>query len=157
MDLETRTINGVMTPYCVSIYECMRSQPISFYLSDFNNANDLLKFSFDFNNTKFSLFFRDSYLLLPSSLRKLAINFNVENKGVFPYAFVNDINIPLDYIGLVPDIKYFNNISVEDYNQYYNSFNDNWNFKNKIIKYCEQDCKTLYQIIYNFQKKSCLV
>jgi hypothetical protein len=207
MDLETRTINGVMTPYCVSIYDCMRSQPISFYLSDFNNANDLLKsslvylmrpkyhnykiyihnfsffdaifllrifseltifpikpimrdgriidlkLSFDFNNTKFSLFFRDSYLLLPSSLRKLAINFNVENKGNFPYAFVNDINIPLDYIGLVPNIKYFNNISLEEYNQYYNSFNDNWSLRIETIKYCEQDCKTLYQIIYNFQKK----
>jgi hypothetical protein len=205
MDLETRCINGVMTPYCVSIYDC--NKPISFYLADFDNANDLLKsslvylmrpkyhnykvyihnfsffdaifllrifseltifpikpimrdgriidlkFSFDFNDTKFSLFFRDSYLLLPSSLRKLAINFNVENKGIFPYDFVNDINIPLDYKGLVPDIKYFNNISLEDYNKYYNTFIDNWSLRDETIKYCEQDCKTLYQIIYNFQKK----
>ena len=43
MDLETRTINSVMTPYSVSIYDGRNS--ISFYLSDFNNANDLLKSS----------------------------------------------------------------------------------------------------------------
>src|SRR5271156_660750 len=205
MDLETRVIDGIMTPYCVSSYDGKKA--ISFYLADFNNPDDMLKaslkyllrpkyhnykvyihnfsffdaiflirifseltdipikpimrdgriidikFIFTINNINFNLFFRDSYLILPSSLRKLAINFNVENKGVFPYAFVNYINIPLDYIGIVPDIKYFNNISLEDYNQYYNSFNDNWSLRDETIKYCEQDCKTLYQIIYNFQKK----
>jgi DNA polymerase type B, organellar and viral len=61
-----------------------------------------LKFAFEFNKTKLSLFFRDSYLLLPISLSKLAINFNIENKGFFPYSFVNDSNISLDYRGTVP-------------------------------------------------------
>lgn len=36
----------------------------------------------------FNLYFRDSYLLLPSSLAKLAKNFKVENKGIFPYEYV---------------------------------------------------------------------
>jgi len=36
---------------------------------------------------EYSLYFRDSYLILPSSLRKLAIAFNVENKGYFPHEF----------------------------------------------------------------------
>jgi len=39
------------------------------------------------------LYFRDSYLMLPSSLRKLAIQFNVDNKGIFPYNFFNNPNI----------------------------------------------------------------
>jgi DNA polymerase type B, organellar and viral len=205
MDLKTRTIDGIMTPYCISIYDGKKA--ISFYLSDFNNANDLLKsslvylmrpkyynykvyihnfsffdaifllrifseltifpikpimrdgriidlnFAFEFNNTKFTLFFRDSYLLLPSSLAKLAINFHVENKGIFPYSFVNDKNISLEYIGNVPDLKYFNNLSIEDYSKYYNSFDGIWSLKTETIKYCEQDCKTLYQVINNFQKK----
>jgi len=205
MDLETRTINGVMTPYSVSIYDDIKFT--SFYLSDFESPDLMLKsslvylmrhkyhnykvylhnfsffdaifilrifseltifpikpimregriidlkFLFEFNNTKFNLFFRDSYLLLPSSLRKLAINFNVENKGVFPYAFVNDINIPLNYKGVVPDIKYFDSISQEDYNKYYNTYENNWCLRTETIKYCEQDCKTLYQIINIFQIK----
>ena len=215
MDLETRTIDGIMTPYCISIYDGIKA--ISFYLSDFESTDLMLKsslnylmrpkyhnykvyihnfsifdaifllktfsestklpikpvirdgrimdlkFSFEFNNTKFNLFFRDSYLLLPSSLRKLAINFNVENKGIFPYAFVNDINIPLNYKGVVPDIKYFDSISQEDYNKYYNTYpwdqqssdkgENNWCLRTETIKYCEQDCKTLYQIINIFQIK----
>jgi hypothetical protein len=77
-----------------------------------------LKLSFDYYNTKFVLFFRDSYLLLPSSLSKLDINFNVENKGIFPYSFVNDNIISLYYLGTVPDYIYFINISIEEYNNY---------------------------------------
>ena len=37
---------------------------------------------------KYHLKFRDSYLMLPSSLRKLAKQFNVDDKGIFPYKFV---------------------------------------------------------------------
>ena len=206
IDLETRKIDGILTPYCVSIYEGKKA--ISFYLADFNNPDDMLKlslkylmrpkyhnykvyihnfsffdaiflirifseltdmpikpiirdgriidlkFSFYFNGTNFNLFFRDSYLLLPSSLRKLAINFNVENKGIFPYSFVNLDNISLDYIGRVPSYQYFTNLKMIDYIKYYKSFNhDKWSLRNETIKYCEQDCKTLYQIIRSFQKK----
>lgn len=35
----------------------------------------------------FAIYFIDYYLLLPSLLNKLAINFNVENKGILPYKF----------------------------------------------------------------------
>ena len=55
---------------------------------------------------------------MPSSLRKLAILFDVENKSIFPYAFVNDIKITLDYNGPVPDFKYFNNTSLKEYQDY---------------------------------------
>ena len=228
MDLETRTIDGIMTPYCISIYDGIKAT--SFYLSDFENPDLMLKSSLNYlmkpkyhnykvyihnfsffdaifllrifsestilpikpvirddriidlkfsfystlvaqeeasqkreerNKTKLVLFFRDSFLLLPSSLRKLAINFNVENKGIFPYAFVNNINNPLNYKGVVPDIKYFDSIfgsppnkqEQEEYNKYYNTYENNWCLRKETIKYCEQDCKTLYQVITNFQIK----
>jgi hypothetical protein len=109
-----------------------------------------------YNN--YTITFKDSYLLLPSSLRKLGKSFNVEStKGIFPYGFF-DIN----YIGEVPDIKYFNNITVEEYNKYKDSFNNNseikssendykiWNFKSEAIKYCKLDCISLYQILSKF-------
>jgi len=40
--------------------------------------------------------YRDSYLLLPSSLKKLTISLGVEENGIFPYRFVNNKQINLD-------------------------------------------------------------
>lgn len=206
MDLETRTIEGIMTPYCIRIYEGININ--SFYLLDYKNSEEMLveaiksimiykynkykvyihnfsffdgiflikifsqltdtnlktiiredriidlKFKFNYLSNKISLYFRDSYLLLPSSLNKLAINFKVENKKIFPYKFVNNKNIFLDYIGEVPSINNFINLSDEDYLNYCNSFNKNkWDLRNETIEYCNQDVITLHQIISKFQKK----
>jgi hypothetical protein len=74
---------------------------------------------------KYNLFFRDSLLLLPSSLRSLAKNFEVENKGIFPYKFVNNKEISLNYIGPVPDLKYFDGITEDEYNSYSRNFKNN--------------------------------
>jgi hypothetical protein len=61
---------------------------------------------------------------LLSSLIKLCKSFNVKNpKSIFPHLFVNENN--LNYIGPVPDIKYFNGISKEDYLKYCNQFDNN--------------------------------
>ena len=71
---------------------------------------------------KYTLFFRDSLLLLPATLRSLATNFYVENKGIFPYKFVNNSNISLTYSGLVPEYKYFDGINKNQYLQYVSDF-----------------------------------
>lgn len=211
MDLETRTIDGIMTPYALSIYDGKITFP--FYLDKFNNSDDLLKsairlimipkyhnykvylhnfsffdsifilkilseltditirpifrdgriidlkFPFFVNNRKLYLFFRDSYLLLPASLSNLALNFNVSKKGIFPYQFVNNKNIPLNYNGLVPSYEYFNNLSIEEYQEYCFNFKTfegqrkSWDLKKETIKYCNQDVITLYEIIEIFQRK----
>src|SRR6202040_724933 len=156
MDLETKLINKIMIPYCISIYDGKELQ--SFYLLDFKSENEmiiesirylmrrkyhgyriylhnfgkfdsifllknlinlseniypilregnLIELRFKFNK-KYILYFRDSYLLLTSSLGKLAKNFKVENKGLFPFDFVNESHIPLDYVGSIPEYKYYN-------------------------------------------------
>lgn len=137
--------------------------------------------------------FRDSNLLIPGKLSLLAKNFNVEQKGVFPYSFVEEEKVWNNYEGELPNNKYF-----EDYMDYgrellkyiglkpilpvlfkncelfkdnqimieeskitsivpinYKSTNDNklWNLKEETIKYCEQDCRSLYQIINVFNKQ----
>ena len=76
---------------------------------------------------KYNLYFRDSLLLLPSSLDKLAKNFSVINKGIFPYSFVNNKNISLIYEGLVPEYSYFlpEKISKEEFDLYSSGFNNN--------------------------------
>lgn len=50
------------------------------------------------------LYLMDSLLMTNASLAKLAQSFRLENKGSFPYDFVNGNT--LDYVGEVPDLKY---------------------------------------------------
>ena len=83
--------------------------------------------SINFNygkNNEYRIQFRDSYLLLLSSLMKLCKSFKVNNKkSIFPHFFVNENN--LDYIGEVPDFKYFTNITIEEYEEYKAKFDNN--------------------------------
>jgi len=108
-----------------------------------------LKLSWNSNDVKrsYSINFRDSMLLLPSSLRKLSKAFNVESKGYFPFTFVNDSNINLDYVGPSPDFSHYEGITKEDYIPL---VTDSWNLKEEAIKYCELDCMVLHQVISKF-------
>nr|YP_010146942.1 hypothetical protein K4014_mgp25 [Cyclocybe aegerita]QQP21451.1 hypothetical protein [Cyclocybe aegerita] len=109
------------------------------------NKGKIITLKFTYNN--YSITFRDSYLLLPASLRKLCKSFNNETqKDIFPYLF-SDIN----YVGEVPEYRYYNNISLEDYNKYKELYNNKiWNFKEEAIKYCNLDCISLFEIISKF-------
>lgn len=112
--------------------------------------SDFINIELKANKRLFTINIRDSLLLLPSSLKKLCKAFNAENeqKSIFPYSFSNIA--PLDYNGAVPEYKYFDNISIDEYNEYKNSFKEGWNLREETIKYCMQDCTTLYQILSNF-------
>lgn len=209
LDLETRTINGKMKPYCVSIYNGKFA--VSFYLADFKNEDEMLKasirhlmvrkydnyriyvhnfsyfdsifliktlseltenikpiirdgriidlrFKFKIGNSLskrfYTLYFRDSYLILTSSLDKLAKQFKVENKTIFPYFFVNDENIPLNYVGSVPNLHYFKNLNKIEYDRYVQSYLDSgWDLKKETISYCEQDVRSLYQVLNKFSER----
>jgi hypothetical protein len=214
LDIETRTLNGIMTPYCVSIFNGL--EKVSFYLTDYINSDLMLEaainslfrrkyhlykvyiHNFSYFDSVFMLrvlsnmnikitpiirdgriinltlsssfvpqteksitnkggyiiSIRDSFLMLPSSLAKLAVNFNVEKKGIFPYKFVNNDQISLDYIGDVPSFDDFSNITDLEYHDYKKNFkNRAWDLKKESIQYCEQDVVTLYQIIDKFNHK----
>lgn len=57
---------------------------------------------------------RDSLLLIQGSLKNLSLSFNsVKCKGDFPHSFATRDR--LEYIGVKPDISYYNNISKEKY------------------------------------------
>jgi hypothetical protein len=206
MDLESRNIDNILSPYCVSIFDGKNIK--SFYLTDFNNCDEMLKTSiiylmqrkyhqhrvylhnfsyfdgvfllrilsslgekvkpiirdgkimdlkFYFNKSYF-LSFRDSYLLLPASLKELAINFKVQNKGIFPHKFVNSKDVNLNYVGEIPSINYFDNISSMDYIVYKHKikeiyYKNDWNLREEITHYCEQDVIILYKIIKIFNEK----
>ena len=199
LDIETRLINNVHSPYCISFFDGTRAW--SYYISDYNSIDDMLinalnsiikpKYEgwnvyvhngsgFDFifllkyltiiskvdliikdgkfinikliwkkGKRTYFINFRDSLLMLPSSLGKLAKAFNVEAKGHFPFKFVNDPNIPLNYVGPTPDLSFYEDLSKDDYSSL---ISYNWSLRDETIKYCELDCKVLYQIIASFNK-----
>jgi len=221
MDLETKSINGNLIPYCVSIFDGKISY--SFYITDYKSSDEMLKASVLFilkikynghrvylhnfsyfdgiflmkiisdlvisnnikpvirdnriinlrveflpENTKnkqrkYYVEFRDSYLLLTTSLEKLGKTFAInegklEQKLPFPYRFVNEKDVDYNYIGPIPDFKYYDKINNEQYNELIlQSKNNNkdltkWDLKKETIYYCEQDCRTLYYSILEFGK-----
>ena len=96
--------------------------------------------------------FKDFLLLLPSSLQKLAKQFNVETqKEIFPHDFVT--RETLIYIGEVPSYAYFDKTKVtkEEYLNYCENFKDkNWSLKDEAIRYCSIDRKSLFEVITTF-------
>jgi len=95
-----------------------------------------------------TIIFKDSYLLLPVSLRKLALTFNCTKiKGIFPFN-LNDIF----YSGAFPKFEYFKDISIIEYTNMSSSYNKIWNFKDEAIKYCKLDCLILHEILTHFNK-----
>jgi hypothetical protein len=173
MDLETKAIDGVLNPYCVSIFNGKTVS--SFYITDFKDSNELLEnavkslmkkeyngykvFLHNFsyfdgifllsiitslsNDVKIlirdsriidvkvgfgknKIYFRDSLLMIPIGLAKAAKSFKVEDKGYFPYRFVNQPEIKYDYVGSVPSYEFFekDKVTEEAYKEYCKEFNN---------------------------------
>lgn len=91
--------------------------------------------------------FKDSMLLLSGSLRNLANSFGVESKSYFPFKFVNNTDVDLNYVGEIPSFDLWKDINIEEYNSLEQ---DNWSLKKETIKYCQQDCITIHQILVKF-------
>lgn len=96
-----------------------------------------------------TIIFKDSFLLLPNSLRKLCKAFNIlMPKGHFPF-LLNDIL----YKGIFPAFKYWTGISLEQYLELSKEFvGVQWSFKDEAIKYCNLDCKCLHEILTMFNQ-----
>lgn len=110
--------------------------------------NKIISINFKMNG--YIVTFKDSQQMLNVSLRELAKSFKVDTqKSIFPYSFVNENN--LDYIGQIPDFKYFNGISSIDYNCYIENYNI-WNLRDETIRYCEIDCKSLFEVLVKFNE-----
>jgi len=69
------------------------------------------------------IIFKDSLKLLPLSLKQLIKGFEITTQKLnFPYKFMKTSN--LNYVGVLPDISYYNNISDLDYNKLQEEFKD---------------------------------
>ena len=95
----------------------------------------------------------DSFKLIPTNLDCIGKDMlNVKGKDIFPHNFMNYSN--LFYEGNLPDIKFFNNISSDDYNilrEVYKT--QEWIAKDSCLKYLERDLDLLYDAIILFAKE----
>lgn len=126
---------------------------ISINLKILKRDSNILNFTLNYGkNNQYKLNFRDSFLLIPSSLKDLSKNFEIKDiKDVFPLKFVSIDN--LNYKGNVPPIDDFFNISEDEYKDYLNRFiNKEWNMIEELEKYCELDCISLYKVIEKFNE-----
>jgi DNA polymerase type B, organellar and viral len=117
------------------------------------------------SNYKGSITIHDSLLILPASLDKLSKVFKCESKGMFPLKFINNPNTSLAFVGDVPGIKYFYHpdptnqskaysLWVDKYNKYIQAYTkNNWDLKQELIKYCEQDVISLHMVILTFTQE----
>lgn len=105
-----------------------------------------IKLNIDGHKNK-TIIFKDSYLLLPNSLRNLCSAFNIElPKGYFPFKLIN-----IYYTGILPAFEYWTGIDLKTYNELLKDNNGKmWNFKDQAIKYCHLDCKCLFEILIQF-------
>jgi hypothetical protein len=96
-----------------------------------------------------TIIFKDSYLLLTYSLRKLCEAFGVTHtKSYFPFK-LNNIN----YSGVLPKFEYWTGITPEIYVNLQKQFKHRiWDFHNEALKYCKLDCLSLYQVLSIFNK-----
>ncbi len=91
--------------------------------------------------------FYDISLFYAGSLEAVAgfKGFNLEiSKGVYPYSFPNSKN--LDYVGEIPDVKYWSGKGQADIDEYIKNEGEEFNMKAYTLKYCTLDSKLVYEI-----------
>ena len=96
-----------------------------------------------------TIVFKDSYLLLPQSLRKLCEAFNITKpKGYFPFLLTNVL-----YKGVLPKLEFWTGITANEYESLINQYlGTTWSFKEEAIKYCKLDCQCLHEILIKFNE-----
>jgi hypothetical protein len=101
--------------------------------------------------------FKDSLLFLPASLSSLAKSFELPmRKGVFPHLFNSSENF--DYVGRLPDKSMFDltfcaksQKDIDEFHKWYDErIKTEWNFKEELIKYCQDDVKILALLVKKF-------
>ena len=108
----------------------------------FNNKIMSIKLEYKYpgEKTSLKLIFKDSYLMLPFSLRELCKSFSVKNpKSHFPF-LLDDIK----YIGEYPAYDLFTKLDKAEYDLMVESHVGLWSFKEESIKYCRIDCIALF-------------
>jgi len=101
--------------------------------------------------------FRDSLLHVRGSLKALAKDFcnGLLKKGYFPHLFNTVENY--GYVGPLPDKKYFDlsfsarsQKDLDEFHEWYDSFEGDWNFMEELKSYCINDVLVLKEIVKGY-------
>jgi hypothetical protein len=109
-----------------------------------------------FDNKKLVLTIKDSINILPSSLARLAKDYQVETqKDHFPHYFLveGDVAKTLDYVGSLPDYEFFEpkRTSLAEWEEMAQQFkNREWSFLEVSKQYLMGDCVALFQVLIRF-------
>jgi len=97
-----------------------------------------------------TIVFKDSYLLLPVTLRKLCEVFKINlAKGYFPYLLYD-----IFYTGVFPKFTYWTDINYKEWSVLKSIFGKKmWNFQQEAIKYCKLDCASLHEVLTLFNQE----
>jgi hypothetical protein len=114
--------------------------------------NKILSITIYNKKQNINLTIKDSFLLLPSSLKQLAKNFGTEvQKGMEPVLLQSEINYSnKEHSSLfaMNDISHYGKEVEIIHNNSYSNFLD---WKQKVQLYCETDCISLYQVLIKFR------
>src|SRR5882724_1568891 len=133
----------------IFIWEKLAELSLTYSVGILKRENKILSITISGNNKNTSITIKDSFLLLPSSLKQLTQNFGTEvQKGLEP-VLIPGINID-------PVSLYYTNSSVSHYNKDIEIIQNNSNedfllWKEKVRIYCEADCISLYQVLVKFR------
>lgn len=122
----------------------------------YRDANILkIRLGFKFNQKIYYINICDSLALLNMSLNNLCKTFNIPSKiskSVFPYNFVNFDN--LNYVGNIPSFEFFEGISLQEYYNLTNYFENNqklWSLREEVQKYLIKDLGSLLLVMEKFR------
>lgn len=119
-------------------------QKEGYRVSFMKNNDKFINISITYKDKRLSISLRDSLLLLPMSLKDLGEQFNVNIKKTIEPVYQGNINSSHS--------NPFNMSDLSHYSKEVEIINDFSLWKSKVIKYCEIDCITLYQIVMNFRE-----
>lgn len=105
--------------------------------------------------------FRDTMLHLKGSLKNLARDYlgdsNPLRKGHFPHLFNTEAN--RNFVGPIPEKKYFDMVStaktnqdIVEFNEWYDSFQGEWDFMRELEAYCVNDVEVLAAIMKKYDE-----
>lgn len=124
------------------IIEVLSQKNIKFDV--FCNKLNIYNISINLNNKK--IVFKCSYKLLPLSLKKISNLFNIEDKMIYPYKFINKDN--LYYKGAIPDKIFFN--TEEDFFEFEKN-NKFFDVEDYTKKYCSNDVIITLKFLKNLK------
>jgi len=121
-----------------------------YYINGIWNENSTIKVKIRDKETKQTIVLLDSINYFTTSLRKVLKGFECNIlKGNFPHRFVHKNN--LNYIGEIPEIKFYDNVSREEYNNLRDlNRENNWSLKLECLNYLRSDVLGLLEAINKF-------